>query len=73
MLNFFSIYGLGAFGLLLFPVIAIVFIFEIFMIVSAITNDRIDDTRKILWVIGMLIVHPFIAIAYFFTDYKKTR
>ena len=44
----------------------------IWMIVNAITNKHISDTARVLWVIGMLLIHPFVAIAYYFTDYKKT-
>lgn len=45
--------------------------FEIWMIVDAIHNENISDNAKALWVVGMLLIHPIIAIAYFFTDHRK--
>lgn len=45
--------------------------FEITMFISAIRNQAITDNVKAMWIIGMLLVHPFAAIAYYFTDYKK--
>jgi hypothetical protein len=46
--------------------------FEVWMFVNAIQNRKISDEARILWLIGMVLVHPFIAIAYYFTDYQKT-
>lgn len=59
--------GLGFFILF---VILLVLVFEIWMFVDVVTNDRIPSDRKVLWALGMLIIHPFVAIAYFFTDHK---
>jgi len=47
--------------------------FEILMIVNAVQNDSLSGTARIWWVVGMLLVHPFVAIASYFTDYKKPR
>jgi hypothetical protein len=53
-------------------VIAIsIFAFEIWMIVDAAINKEITDKAKTWWITGMLIIHPFVAIAYFFTDHRK--
>jgi len=41
------------------------------MIVDAVINKEIPDKAKAWWIIGMLIIHPFVAIAYFFTDHRK--
>jgi hypothetical protein len=41
------------------------------MIVDAAINKEITDKAKTWWIIGMLIIHPFVAIAYFFTDHRK--
>ncbi len=49
----------------------LVFAFEVWMIVDAALNKKISDRAKAWWIIGMLIIHPFVAIAYFFTDYRK--
>jgi hypothetical protein len=72
MLNSFALLGLG---LPLFLIVAIIgaaiLVFEVMMIISAVTNKAIEDNRRVLWVVGMLFLHPFVAIAYYFTDYKK--
>jgi hypothetical protein len=44
----------------------LVFAFEIWMIADAAINREITDKAKAWWIIGMLIIHPFVAIAYFF-------
>jgi hypothetical protein len=57
-----------------FLIIAILFfVFEIWMIVDAAINKEITDKAKAWWIIGMLIIHPFVAIAYFFTDHRKRQ
>jgi len=45
--------------------------FEIWMIVDAAINKKISDKAKAWWIIGMIIIHPFVAVAYFFTDHRK--
>ena len=42
--------------------------FEVWMFVDVIRNDQIAQERKLLWLIGMVLIHPFVAIAYYFTD-----
>jgi hypothetical protein len=39
--------------------------FEIWMIVDCIKNPKLSDSEKALWVIGMLLIHPFVALIYF--------
>lgn len=57
------------------PVIIVVAIlilaFEIWMIVDAALNKEVTDKAKTWWIIGMFVIHPFVAIAYFFTDHRK--
>lgn len=69
MLPFFG-FGIG-FGLITLLVLALVLVFEIWMLVDVITNHEISDNAKILWVIGMILIHPIIAIIYYFTDHQK--
>jgi hypothetical protein len=45
--------------------------FEIWMIVDVALNKKISDKSKVWWIIGMVIIHPFVAIFYFFTDHRK--
>jgi hypothetical protein len=74
MLNIFGLLGFGiGLGLIFIIVILAIFAFEVWMFINAILNKKITDTAKVLWVIGMLLIHPFVAIAYYFTDYKKTQ
>jgi hypothetical protein len=54
-------------------IVALILVFEIMMIISAIKNRAISDKARILWVIGMLLIHPIVAIIYYFTDHKKAH
>jgi len=66
--------GLGSFfGLIIFAIVVAILIFEIAMIISAIQNKHISQTARVWWVIGMFLVHPIVAVIYYFTDYQKTR
>jgi hypothetical protein len=47
-----------------------VLVFEVVMFIDVIRNPAISDERKLLWAIGMFLFHPFVAIAYYFTDHK---
>ena len=58
-------------GILVALILAAILIFEIWMVVDVIQNDGITSDRKILWVVGMFLLHPIVAIAYFFTDRRK--
>jgi hypothetical protein len=53
--------------------ILVLLAFEIWMIISAVTNTHISDGARVLWVIGILLIHPIVAIIYYFTDYQKTK
>ncbi len=53
--------------IMFFVIIAIaVVVFEIIMFVDAIRNPRLTDTEKILWCLGMFLIHPIVAIVYYF-------
>jgi hypothetical protein len=41
------------------------------LIVDAALNKGITDKAKTWWIIGMFIIHPIVAIVYFFTDHRK--
>jgi hypothetical protein len=51
--------------------ILLIFIFEIWMFVDAIKNSRLTDAEKLLWCLGMLFLHPVVAIFYYFMGYSK--
>lgn len=59
-------------ALLLLPIVVVLFIagFELAMFVHVIRNANLSDDRKLLWIVGMLLVHPFVAIGYYVTDRK---
>lgn len=50
---------------------ALLFAFELWMIVDAALNKKLKDKAKAWWIIGMFLIHPFVAIVYFFTDHRK--
>lgn len=62
-------------GIVIAIVLVLLFIllFEIWMFVAAILNPHISNERRILWLVGMLLVHPFVAIAYYFTDHQRRK
>lgn len=45
--------------------------FEVWMIIDAYKNKKLSDTAKALWIIGILLFHPVIAIVYYFTTSTK--
>ncbi|HEV2403339.1 MAG TPA: hypothetical protein VGS08_04000 [Candidatus Saccharimonadales bacterium] len=49
-----------------------ILIFEIVMFVHVIRNRKIAFNEKVLWAIGMLVLHPFVAIAYYFVHYRSS-
>jgi hypothetical protein len=62
---------LGAWLPIILIIALLILAFEIWMIVDAAINKEITDKAKAWWIIGMLIIHPFVAIVYFFTDHRK--
>ena len=58
---------------IIIPVVALLFAFEVWMVVDAALNKKLEDKPKAWWIVGMLVVHPIVAIAYFFTDRNKQR
>lgn len=45
--------------------------FEISMLIDVIRNDQINSNTRTFWIVGMLLIHPIVAIFYYFTDRKK--
>jgi hypothetical protein len=69
-----ALFGLGfPLGIIfsIFLVLLAILVFEIAMVVSVIRNRSMSDTRQILWIVGMLFIHPVVAIVYYFTDYNN--
>ncbi|HSX33236.1 MAG TPA: hypothetical protein VLF91_02775 [Candidatus Saccharimonadales bacterium] len=68
----FSLFGLGtALSLLVCLILLVVLTFEVAMFIHAVGNQAISDQTRMLWLIGMLFIHPIVAIVYYFTDYNK--
>jgi hypothetical protein len=69
-----TLFGGGILVFSLFIAISVaILVFEIWMFVDLIKNNRIPQDRKILWGIFMLLIHPFTAIAYYFTDHRPKQ
>jgi hypothetical protein len=73
MLSRFALLDVGVSELVIIIVLLAILAFEIAMFISVICNKHISGKAKALWIIGMLFIHPFVAIAYYFTDYKKAK
>ena len=63
---------LGAWLPIILVIALLLFAFEVWMIVDAAINKKLSDKAEIWWIIGMLIIHPFVAIAYFFTGHRQS-
>ncbi|HSX17259.1 MAG TPA: hypothetical protein VLH86_04110 [Patescibacteria group bacterium] len=48
-----------------------VLIFEVAMFVDMLKNERLTDQQRMLWAAGMLLLHPFVAIYYYFTERNR--
>lgn len=72
MLSNFALLGLsGVSGFVVIVGLLAIFVFEIAMFVSVIRNQYISGNAKAWWIVGMVLVHPIVAIVYYFTDRKK--
>jgi len=65
------IWQIGAWLSVIIIAALLIFVFEVWMIVDAAINKKLSDKAKAWWIIGMFIIHPFVAIVYFFTDHRK--
>jgi uncharacterized RDD family membrane protein YckC len=54
-------------GLIIVAVLA----FEVLMFLDALKNPKLNDTEKLIWVLGMLLLHPIIAIVYYFVAHSR--
>jgi hypothetical protein len=64
---------LGAWLPIIIVVALLILAFEVWMIVDVATNKKLSDKAKAWWIIGMFIIHPFVAIVYFFTSRRNLR
>lgn len=75
----FGLFGAGLAGLgILSALLSVAYpIFVIFMIIDGFLRmdaeyPGTEPNRKVLWVVGMVLIHP-VAIAYYFMVYSKIR
>ena len=49
--------------------------FELWMLVDALAYRKMPTMSRIWWVLGMFLIHPFVAIVYFFVRgrYKQIQ
>lgn len=59
-------------GIIIF-ILLLILVFEIWMLVDVITNKNVPTMHKVWWVIGMFLVHPIVAIVYFFVRSQYNR
>jgi len=71
MYNYHTSWHTGAWLPIIIIVALLILAFEIWMIVDAAINKKLSNKAKAWWIVGMLIIHPFVAIVYFFTDHRK--
>lgn len=51
--------------------ILLIFLFEIWMFVDLLQNPRLVSEEKLFWAIGMILIHPIVAIVYYFVARKN--
>jgi len=61
----------GAFALFFLLVIALVFVFWIWMLVDALMRKKFQD--KLIWILVIIFLHFIGALIYYFLVYKKAK
>jgi sterol desaturase/sphingolipid hydroxylase (fatty acid hydroxylase superfamily) len=46
--------------------------FEVAMFIDMLQNEYLTDRDKIIWAVAMVLVHPFVAIYYYFTARNRS-
>ena len=64
---------LGPQEILIIIILLAIFVFEVAMFVSALRNPRLSTSAKLAWAIGMVLLHPIVAIVYYFVEFRKPR
>ncbi len=64
---------IGPLWLLIVFFVLSILAFEIWMFVDAIRNPHMELTEKTLWLVGMFLIHPFVAIVYYFYSRSPAR
>ncbi|HSX27540.1 MAG TPA: hypothetical protein VLG25_02030 [Patescibacteria group bacterium] len=45
--------------------------FEVYMFLDVLKNPGLSDNERIIWVLGMFLLHPVIAIVYYFVAHSR--
>ena len=45
--------------------------FEIAMFLDILKNPKLDSTQRLIWAFGMLLLHPIIAVVYYFAAHSR--
>jgi len=51
----------------------LILIFEIKMFIAILKNPELTEIEKAIWCVAMLLIHPFVALAYYFIEHQKPR
>ena len=65
------VFALGLIFCFLLPLVLAVFVFWIWMLVSAVQNKGLTDGEKIAWVLVIVLTHWLGALLYFFIGHPK--
>jgi hypothetical protein len=61
----------GIMGLIVFALVLLATVFWIWMLIDCITNSRLQDTEKIVWVLVIVFTHIIGALIYFFIGRER--
>ncbi len=65
-----SLFG-TLFGVVMFAIAVLAFVFWIWMLIHAATNNGLSGAEKIVWVLVVLFLHLLGALIYFFVGRPK--
>lgn len=66
-----GLFALGAFFLVFLAIVALLFVFWIWMLVDALMRKKFDD--KLIWILVIIFLHFIGALLYYFLVYKKQK
>lgn len=67
----FPFFAWGAFAIVFFLVVALVFVFWIWMLIDALMRKKFQD--KLIWILVIIFLHFVGALIYYFLVYKKAK
>lgn len=66
-----NLFAFGLFSLFFFVIIALVFVFWIWMLIDALMRKKFED--KLIWILVIIFLHVIGALLYYFLVYKKQK